>query len=77
MNWKTFPMGAAAAERMESRGLTAHLDHAVNIDTMKPLCRVKVHSLCIDWSLATNALPDCPVCRAKIERLTLDKGGKA
>ena len=70
MNWKTYPMGGAAAERMELRGLKAYLDHAVNIDTMKPLCTVKLSSLCVDETLATNELPDCPKCRAKIERLS-------
>lgn len=66
MNWKTYPMGGAAAEKMALRGLVAYLDHAVNMDTGKTLCGVKTHSLCMDDSLATDELPDCPRCRAKI-----------
>jgi hypothetical protein len=70
MKWKTYPMGAACSERMERRGLVAHLDHAVNLDTGKTLCGVKTNSLCMDDSLATNDLPDCPRCRAKIVEKT-------
>jgi hypothetical protein len=68
MKWKTYPMGGAAAEKMALRGLTAHLDHAVNIEMWKPLCSVKLHSLCMDDSLATDIVPDCPSCAAAIAR---------
>lgn len=67
--WLTYPMGAAASERMERRGLKAFHDHAVNIKTGKPLCSVKLQSLCMDSSLATSLLPDCPRCRTAILRL--------
>lgn len=71
MNWKTWPMGAAEAERSALRGRTAHLDHAVDMDTETPLCgKVKIGSLMNDSSQWTDELPDCPVCRKKIERMT-------
>lgn len=69
MNWKTYPMGGAAWERMHHRGLKAEYSHAVNVDTLEPLCSVKLFSLCHDDSLATSDLPDCPVCRRRIARL--------
>lgn len=68
-------MGAACAERMEARGLKAHLDHAVNLDTGKTLCGVKTDSLCMDESLATTKLPDCPRCCAKIRESICEARG--
>ena len=69
IGWKTYPMGAAAAERMERRGMVAHLSHAV----LQPcdqqnsaLCGVLSYSLCMDDSLATDELPDCPRCQRKL-----------
>jgi len=65
-------MGGAAAERMEERGLVAYLDHAVMEpchERLKTLCGVKTDSLCMDDSLATTALPDCPRCQKKIAAL--------
>jgi hypothetical protein len=62
-------MGAAAAERMERRGMTAHLSHAVALPCDKQnstLCGVVTYSLCMDESLATDELPDCPKCRRKL-----------
>lgn len=67
LRWRTYPMGGAASERMERRGLKAFLDHAVNLDTGKTLCGVNVNSLCADDSLATDIPPDCPKCAARIE----------
>lgn len=62
-------MGGAAAERMQgAKG--AYLSHAVDTDTWTPLCRVKINSLCIDSSLATQELPDCPRCRQKLKKVT-------
>ena len=74
--WLTFPMGAAASERMERRGLKAELSHAVKMPTdqqAKALCGVQVYSLCMDSSLATSELPECPRCRKKIEKLAAVK----
>ena len=67
--WKTYPMGAAAAERMEMRKMKAYLDHAVYEpcrEQRTTVCGVLTHSLCMDDSLATTELPDCPRCRAKL-----------
>ena len=64
--WKTYPMGGAAVERMEIRGLVAYLDHAVEKpcgEQVKTLCGVKTSSLCMDDSLSSVDLPDCPKCR--------------
>ena len=70
--WKTYPMGAAAAERMAVRGLVAYMDHAV-LDPAdnqeKALCGVQTASLCMDDSLATDDIPECPKCAAKIAKL--------
>jgi hypothetical protein len=66
--WRTFPMGAAAAERQRGLKATPHLSHAVAEpchDHTKALCGVLTFSLCMDDSLATTELPDCPKCRAK------------
>jgi hypothetical protein len=63
-------MGSAAAEKMEIRGLIAHLDHAVKEpcdDQAKTLCGVQTFSLCMDDSLATDDLPDCPRCQKIIK----------
>ena len=65
-------MGAAAAEKMELRGLVAHLSHAVLLpanNQEKSLCGVKTFSLCMDDSLASDELPDCPRCQKKIEKM--------
>ena len=70
--WKTYPMGAAEAERMELRGLTAYLDHAVLEpcdDQAKALCGVKTFSLCMDSSQSTTEIPDCPRCAKKLAKL--------
>lgn len=70
MNWKTWPMGAAEAERAEIRGQKAFMSHAVNMDTETPLCRnVKIHSLMNDSSQWEDGLPDCPECRRKIAKM--------
>ncbi len=64
--WKTYPMGGAAVERMEIRGLVAYLDHAVEKpcgEQVKTLCGVRTSSLCMDDSLSSVDLPDCPKCR--------------
>lgn len=71
MKYKTFPMGSAATERMEQRGLKAFLSHAVIEpchDQIKTICGAKTSSLCLDDSLATTDLPDCPRCQAKINK---------
>ena len=63
-------MGAAAAERMEIRGLSAHLDHAVKEPCdlqSKALCGVKTFSLCLDSSLATEEMPECTRCQKIIK----------
>ena len=74
MKWKSYPMGGACAERMEVSKLPTVYDfHAVAEPCdkqVKALCGVKTFSLCMDDSLATNDLPDCPRCRAKIEKLS-------
>ena len=65
-------MGAAAAERMEMRGMAAFLDHAVYepcAQQRTAVCGVQTRSLCMDDSLATTELPDCPKCRSKIAGL--------
>lgn len=62
-------MGAAASERMELRGMKAHLSHAVldpAWDGRTALCGVLTTSLCMDDSLATSEMPDCPKCCHKI-----------
>jgi hypothetical protein len=67
MKWKTYLMGAAANERMERMGQSAHLSHACEIlpgGALRPLCSVKLTSLCLDDSLtAEGELPDCPTCK--------------
>jgi hypothetical protein len=72
MKWKTYLMGAAANERMERMGQSAHLSHACEIlpgGALRPLCSVKLTSLCLDDSLtAEGELPDCPTCKRAIER---------
>jgi len=71
--WKSYPMGAACAERMDvAKQPVVYNYHAVAepCDKQeKALCGVKTFSLCMDDSLATSDLPDCPRCRAKIARL--------
>lgn len=70
--WKTYPIGAAASERMEMRGLKASFSHAVLFPSMmqpRALCGVKTFSLCMDSSLATDELPDCPRCQSKIAQI--------
>ena len=70
--WKTYPMGGAANEHMWRRGLKAELSHAVAepcLEQDKALCGVKTHSLCMDESLATTELPECPRCVVKIAKL--------
>lgn len=62
-------MGGKGAEYMERRGKTAFLDHAVNTETGKSLCGVRDDFLCLDDSLATNEIPECPKCAAKIRKL--------
>lgn len=62
-------MGAAASERMELRGLKAHLSHAVMEPCHKQsraLCGVQTHSLCMDDSIATTDKPECPRCLSKL-----------
>lgn len=71
LNYKTWLMGAACAERMERRGLKAELSHGVNMDTRKPFCGVKITSLVDDSSTWTDEFPDCPICTAKIKKLLL------
>ena len=61
---------------MERRGLKAELSHAVQMpidQQAKALCGVQVYSLCMDSSLATSELPECPRCRKKIEKLAAVK----
>lgn len=71
MNWKTWPMGAAEAERAEIRGRKAFMSHAVDMDTETPICgKVKIHSLTNDSSQWEDSLPDCPVCVRKIQKAT-------
>lgn len=70
----TYPIGGAAAERMENRGLVAYLDHAVlesDGPRLKAVCGVLTSSLCMDSSLATTTPPDCPRCVAKLKRMGL------
>lgn len=66
-------MGAAEAERMALRGLPVIYDfHAVAApfhSQAKAMCGVKTYSLCMDDSLATDALPDCPRCLEKIKNM--------
>lgn len=72
MTWKTYPMGAAASERMEQRGMKAHLSHAVEFpchQQNRAMCGVLTYSLCMDDSLATNDDPDCPKCQRKLAKL--------
>lgn len=65
MKWHTFLMGAAATERMAK----SHLSHAVDLDTLKPLCGlVKLSSLTFDMSLCKpGELPDCPICQRRVK----------
>jgi hypothetical protein len=76
MKWKTYLMGGAANERMERMGQSAHLSHACEVlpgGALRPLCSVKLTSLCIDDSLtAEGELPDCPTCK----RVLLDHRNK-
>ena len=68
--YRTFPMGAAASERMEIRGLKAVYDHAVREpchEQTKALCGVQTRSLCMDDSLSSTEPPDCPICRTKLK----------
>lgn len=80
MNIKNYPMGAAADERLGSKGKVHHI-HAVEITEVpnwkpgqggkfiyKPLCRVKLKSLCLDDSQA-EPFPSCPTCQKKVTRL--------
>lgn len=69
MKWHTFLMSAAAVERC-SFVTKPHLSHAVDLDTMKPLCRfVKLTSLCVDTSLCkAGELPECPACQQAIAK---------
>lgn len=71
--WKSYPIGGAIAEQMEQRKQPVIYDfHAVKMpheDERRALCGVKTFSLCMDDSLATNELPDCPRCRQAIARL--------
>jgi hypothetical protein len=70
MNWRTFPMGAAANERAYERKFKTlpHLSHAVNTDTWRPLCKVKLTSLCVDDSFyKVGELPECPACLRAIK----------
>lgn len=67
--WKTWQMGAAASERMERIGRTAHQSHVVDMTTATVLCRkVKLTSLHHDSSTQTNELPECPVCLARLQK---------
>lgn len=64
-------MGAAVAERMEARGLTAHLSHAVAEPChaqAKALCGVATHSLCMDDSQSDESMPDCLKCQRIISK---------
>lgn len=72
--WKTYPMGGAASEMMEARGLRAHLSHAVLMpadEHPEAVCGVKTFSLCMDDSLATYGMPDCPECQRKLRKLPI------
>jgi hypothetical protein len=68
MKWKTYPMGGKGAEYMEARGKVAFQDHAVNLETGKTLCGCRVDFLCLDESLASETVPECPKCAAKIRK---------
>jgi hypothetical protein len=75
LNWRTYPMGGKGAEYMERRGKTAFLSHAVNLDTGRTLCGVRADFICLDDSLASQDLPECPKCAARV-RAALDKGSQ-
>jgi len=63
-------MGAAATERAMTRGRNAHLSHAVDMDTRRPLCkRVNISSLVDDSSTWSNELPECPECQRMLKNL--------
>lgn len=68
LNFITVPMGGKGSEYMERRGKTAFLSHAIDTSTGKPLCPVRVDFLCLDSSLATTEMPECPKCAAKVRR---------
>jgi hypothetical protein len=76
MNWITYPMGGAVADRMRHslKRDVASLSHAVELTNdgngriYRPLCRVKLVSLCLDDSLATSEMPECEACCRAIGR---------
>jgi hypothetical protein len=64
-------MGGAIAEKMHHRGIhhDHYLDHAVDITTGKPFCRVKAESLCWDTSICKDGLPNCKTCLRRVKKL--------
>lgn len=70
MKWKSYPTGGAIADKP---GLRVIYDFHAVADPFhtqaKALCGVKTYSLCMDDSLASDELPDCPRCQAKIKRI--------
>lgn len=68
MSYGTFPIAAAAYVDLWSAKSTH--THIVDLDTFKPLCRVKPESILTDGALEESPeTATCPTCRRRYARL--------
>jgi hypothetical protein len=67
-SWQTYAIGGAAAEKLAVSGIEHDhwLQHAVDIASSRPLCRVKPDSLCWDTSICKDEAPTCPQCLKRL-----------